>query len=313
MNMLLLILSLPTENAAARMRAWRSLKASGAAVLRDGVYLMPAQPGCQGVLDAIASDVIQNGGSAYVMDVTPPADLDVPMLFDRSGDYAALLVEVGDARGRVNESGLQDVLKQARKLRKAFAGIVEIDYFPGEAQRQADLALCELEHACARVSAPDEPHATGHAIARLAIADYQGRTWATRRRPWIDRLACAWLIRRFVDPKAVILWLAAPADCPADALGFDFDGATFTHVGNRVSFEVLLASFALDLPALQRLGQLVHYLDVGGAQPPEAAGVESVLAGLRKSIEDDDQLLHSTCAIFDGLLLSFQGEPPTNP
>jgi len=308
MNMLLLILSLPTENTAARMRAWRSLKASGAAVLRDGVYLMPERPSCRVTLETIASGLNQNGGSAYVMEVAPPPDLDVPALFNRQADYAALLTEIGEARARLDDVSLQDVLKQARKLRKAYAGLVEIDYFPGEAQGQTDLALSELEQACARVLAPDEPHATGHPVAQLAVADYQGRAWATRRRPWVDRLACAWLIRRFIDPKAAILWLAAPEDCPPDALGFDFDGATFTHTGNRVSFEVLQASFALELPALLRLGQLVHYLDVGGVQPPEAAGVESVLAGLRKSIENDDLLLQAACAVFDGLLLSLQGE-----
>ncbi|MBA5687076.1 chromate resistance protein ChrB domain-containing protein [Rugamonas apoptosis] len=308
MNMLLLILSLPTENAATRMRAWRALRACGAAVLRDGVYLMPARPDCRAALDAIAADVTESGGMAYVMDVTPPPALDVAALFDRGAEHAALMADIGTARARLDESCLPEVLKLARKLRKAFAAIVDIDYFPAGAQARTALALGELELACARLSSPDEPQASECMIARLAVADYQGRTWATRRRPWVDRLACAWLIRRHIDPQAVILWIAAPADCPPDALGFDFDGAAFTHVADRVSFEVLQASFSLDSPALRRLGQLVHYLDVGGVQPPEAAGVESVLAGLRKSIGDDDQLLQAACAVFDGLLLSFQGD-----
>ncbi|HEX7642439.1 MAG TPA: chromate resistance protein ChrB domain-containing protein [Burkholderiaceae bacterium] len=295
------------------MRAWRGLKASGAAVLRDGVYLMPERPDCRAVLDDIAADVNKSGGSAHVMRAEPPEDVDVPALFDRGGDYAVLLSETAEARGRLNGNTLQEILKRARKLRKSFAGIAEIDYFPGQAQAQADLALRELEQACARVLAPDEPHASEHAIAHLAFADYQGRTWATRRRPWVDRLACAWLIRRFIDPGAAILWLAAPADCPPEALGFDFDGATFTHTGNRVSFEVLLASFALEQPELARLGHLVHYLDVGGVQPQEAPGVESVLAGLRKSIADDDRLLQAASAVFDGLLLSFQGDGTSGP
>src|SRR3546814_6533704 len=83
----------------------------------------------------------------------------------------------------------------------------------------------------------------------------------------VDRLACAWLIHRFIDSQARFLWLESPALCPADALGFDFDGATFTHIEARVSFEVLLASFGLDQPGLRRIGALVHYLDVGGVQP----------------------------------------------
>ena len=311
MNILLLVLSLPTENAATRMRAWRGLKASGAAVLRDGVYLMPEREECRAALDAIADDVNQSGGSAHVLRADQPEGMDLPTLFDRASEYATLLNEVAETRAQLTEATLHDVLKQTRKLRKAFASIVEIDYFPGQAQGQADLALRELEQACARVLAPDEPHATEQAITRLAVPDYQGRVWATRRRPWVDRLACAWLIQRFIDPKATILWLASPADCPIDALGFDFDGATFSHTGNRVSFEVLQTSFSLEQPELTRLGQLVHYLDVGGVQPPEAAGVESVLAGLRKSLIDDDQLLQAACSVFDGLLLSFQGDSPS--
>ena len=143
----------------------------------------------------------------------------------------------------------------------------------------------------------------------MSIQDYQGRLWATRQRLWVDRLACAWLIRRHIDPQAKLLWLATPADCPADALGFDFDGATFTHVGARVSFEVLLASFGLETPALQRFGALVHFLDVGGVQPPEAVGIESALAGLRDTILDDDQLLALASNIFDGLMASFEKGP----
>jgi hypothetical protein len=119
-------------------------------------------------------------------------------------------------------------------------------------------------------------------------------------------LATAWLIRRFIDPHASILWLKSPEDCPKDALGFDFDGASFSHIEAKVTFEVVAASFGLMEPALQRLGLLVHYLDVGGVQPPEAVGVEATLEGLSQTITDDDQLLALASAIFDGLLTSFQ-------
>ncbi|KRG78042.1 chromate resistance protein, partial [Stenotrophomonas acidaminiphila] len=168
-----------------------------------------------------------------------------------------------------------------------------------------------LEMACARLQAPDEPGFVAGTIQRLRTADYQGRLWATRQRPWVDRLASAWLIRRFIDPEARILWLAHPADCPPEALGFDFDGATFSHVGHRVTFEVLAASFGLEQGPIARVGLLVHYLDVGGAPPPEALGVESVLAGLRDSVADDDQLLERACAVFDGLLASFRSNGST--
>jgi hypothetical protein len=113
---------------------------------------------------------------------------------------------------------------------------------------------------------PDEPRPINEAIGRLDLADYRGRIWATRQRPWVDRLASAWLIRRCIDPQAKLLWLMTPSDCPADALGFDFDGATFTHVGARVTFEVLLASFGLETPALQRFGAwCISWMSAGSA------------------------------------------------
>lgn len=302
---LMLVTSLPTENATVRQRAWRALKASGAAVLRDGVYLMPQRADCRLTLERLAADVRAGGGAAQVLGVTEPDGGGFIERFDRGGDYAALLAEVAQARGRLDAETAPDAIKQARKLRKTLSGLIEIDFFPGEARRQTDSALSELEQACAQFLSPGEPSAQSGVIERLAIADFQGRTWATRKRPWVDRLASAWLIRRFIDPHAAILWLASPQDCPADALGFDFDGARFSHVGSRVSFEVLVASFGLDQAALLPLGQLVHFLDVGGVQPAQAAGVEGVLAGLREAVEDDDQLLACACPVFDGLLATF--------
>lgn len=304
-----LITSLPTENATARMRAWRSLKASGAAVLRDGVYLMPEREDCRNTLDTVSMDIRAAEGMALVVRLEEPSDGNFVALFDRSADFASLLNDIATAREGLSPDTANEILKQARKLRKAFANLTTIDFFPGEAQKQADEALRDLEQRAAWALSPDEPHPVNEAIARLRIPDYRGRLWATRRRPWVDRLACAWLIRRYIDPQAELLWLATPADCPADALGFDFDGASFTHVGARVSFEVLLASFGLETPALQRLGALIHFLDVGGVQPPEAVGIESALAGLRDTILDDDQLLVLASNIFDGLMASFEKGP----
>ncbi|MCF8167480.1 MAG: chromate resistance protein [Rhodoferax sp.] len=300
-----LITTLPTENATLRQRIWRALKASGAAVLRDGVYLMPASDGCRATLNGLAAEVRDGGGSAHVLRVEEPERLSFVTLFDRSSDFAALLSELDQVKQTLTADTVQDVMRHSRKLRKTFASLVATDFFPGEAQRQLDHALRELELDCARTLSPDEPHATDGNLARLHLADYQGRLWATRQRPWVDRLASAWLIRRFVDPQAHILWLAQPADCPPDALGFDFDGAAFSHVASRVTFEVLAASFGLDQAAITRLGLLVHYLDVGGVQPPEAAGLERVLSGLHENFTNDDQLLLAASTVFDGLMTSF--------
>ena len=119
-------------------------------------------------------------------------------------------------------------------------------------------------------------------------------------------MASAWLIRRHIDPRANFFWLDFPADCPAEALGFDFDGAVFSHVGERVTFEVLLASFGLAAdPGLARLAALVHHLDVGGAPVAEAAGFEAILAGLRAGCADDETLLAAATPVLDALQRRF--------
>lgn len=306
MNWLCFITSLPTENATLRQRSWRALKACGSAVLRDGVYLLPDQGSHKSVLEAIAQDVLDGGGTALVLITVEPAGQNFKLLFDRKGEYVALLDQVTKAGAGLTDTSIHDALKQARKLRKAFTQLCDIDFFPGEAQSQLNSALNDLEQTCAYALSPHEPRKNSGSIAELDIKDYQGRLWATRARPWVDRLASAWLIRRFIDTTATITWLNNPEDCPQKALGFDFDGATFSHVGSRVTFEVLAASFGLTSPAMVRLGLLIHYLDVGGVQPAEASGIESLLQGLRQTIEDDDQLLATASTVFDGLLCAFQ-------
>ncbi|MFY3434640.1 chromate resistance protein ChrB domain-containing protein [Achromobacter mucicolens] len=310
MSWLTLILSMPTENATARMRAWRALKSCGAAVLRDGVYLLPSLDRTRETLNAIARDVQESGGTAYLADTEFPDDDSTRLqaLFDRSADYGELIKSIEPIRATLSPDTAMDTLKQLRKLRKVHAQLGEIDFFPGEAQRQADAALLELEEGANRALSPDEPHAVDGAIVRLLVGDYQGRTWATRARPWVDRLASAWLIRRHIDEDARILWLASPGECPDSALGFDFDGARFSHVGAKVTFENLVTAFGLQSRGMDRLGAIVHFLDVGGVQPPEAAGVEQVLAGLRATIADDDHLLALASGVFDGLLASFEKE-----
>ncbi|MDI9776385.1 chromate resistance protein [Pseudomonas putida] len=307
----LLILGLPTANATERMRAWRTLKASGAAVLRDGVYLLPESHVGRETFEAVERDVLASNGTAFLFSLSEPEER-FSGLFDRGDEYARLMEDVAASRADLTADNALHITRQARKLRKAFGQLAAIDFFPGLIKAQADSALQELETAISRALSADEPRAHDEVITRLSRTDYQGRRWATRKRPWVDRLACAWLIRRFIDADARFIWLNHPGDCPSDALGFDFDGARFSHVGQRVSFETLIESFAVQQPGLARLAGVIHYLDAGGNQPAEAPGIERVLAGLRASIDDDDQLTVAAGGIFDGLLTAFASEESQN-
>lgn len=309
---LTLVLSLPTENKAARMRSWRGLKGLGCAVLRDGVYLLPSAAGHEEALRKLAQGTIAAGGSAHVLKVPASAaeqSAAFKSLFDRTQEYASLGLDIERAHKGIASVRSGNPLRTVKALRRRFAAISATDFFPGPAREQMVQALSQLEAEALSRHSPGEPRAVPGEIQRLERKDYKARTWATRRRPWIDRLASAWLIRRFIDRAARFKWLDNPADCPRRAVGFDFDGAAFTHIGSRVTFEVLMASFNLESdPALRRLAALVHYLDVGGIPTPEAAGLVAVFKGARQRAPSDDALLSEGCRTFDLLYRAFTEE-----
>jgi hypothetical protein len=308
----LLVLTLPTENATARMRFWRALKAMGCAVVRDGVYLLPQSEKSGTALQELADAIVRHGGSASVLQATSrdrEQDDLFRSLFDRSQEYAQLAKSLRSARKSLSRSSVLEINRTVRRLRREYEALRSIDFFPGEATMRAEANWGDFVGVVETVLSPDEPHTAGGSIRRLERKDYQGRTWATRRHLWVDRAASAWLIERFIDPSARFLWLDKPSSCPKQALGFDFDGAAFTHVGDKVTFEVLLASFGLERdPALVRLGQLVHALDVGGAPVAEAGGFEAVMSGARQCAADDDALLAQLRPSLDSLY-AFYSEP----
>lgn len=297
------------------MRVWRALKALGCGVLRDGVYLLPHRNEFRQTLQLQAEDVIAGGGIAHVLAlVSENQDQQQAFekLFDRSADYAKLVEDIQQTADlSLQPDDLAKLQKQIHRLHKEFGAIAQQDFFPSAAQEQAVAALEDLEQSVSERLTQGEPHAIHRRIRRLQPTEYQGRAWATRQHPWIDRLASAWLIRRFIDPEARFIWLAVPDDCPAEALGFDFDGATFTHIGAKVTFEVLMASFGLTKDAaLNRVGALVHYLDVGGIPVLEAAGLETLIRGMRQRWKTDDELLVEAEKIFDAYYQAFSGNDP---
>lgn len=298
---LTLVSTLPARNTAARMRVWRAIKGLGCATLRDGVYLLPRNARSAAALGSLAGEVRNAGGSAEVLQVVADAAQQAAFfaLFDRGEDYGRLLAGIRAAMNNPDP-------KAAHVLRREFNAIAATDYFPGDARRQVETALAELT-----AIASGEPRPGHGALCRLASADFQARTWATRKNIWVDRMASAWLIRRFIDRKAKFLWLDSPKKCPKSALGFDFDGAAFTHVADKVSFEVLAISFGLDSdPAIARIAAIVHCLDVGGAPVAEAAGIEAVLAGLRAGAPGDDKRFAEAARVFDSLYNNYQQETP---
>lgn len=310
----LLIASLPTTGATARMRLWRAIKTLGCAPLRDGAYLLPDRPGHAGTLAELAEQTNAGGGEAWLVKVEPRNDEDEQAFlarFDRRKEHGELLELVAEAKKGLASQAPSDIAKTLKKLAKERDAIRRIDFFPNEASLDAEAAWADFAEKANAILSPGEPQPQARDLRVLPAQEYQGRTWATRRRLWVDRVASAWLIQRFIDSEAKFLWLDSPADCPADALGFDFDDATFTHVGDKVTFEVLVASFGLpSTPGMEKLSALVHVLDAGGEAPPEAAGFEAILTGARARLADDDAFLAEVGTILDSLYAHYRKQAP---
>jgi hypothetical protein len=306
---LVLTATLPTSPSGLRVRVWRALKATGAGTLREGVYVLPEHASSAQALWDLERTITDAGAEAHML-VVPARDESQEQvfraLFDRSEHYAELLEAIKEARGAIKTATEAQLQKLVRGLEQQLQGIQAGDYFPGKASQKAADAMAALRRAVELHLSPDEPGAAGAPIQSLKVADYQGRTWATRKRPWVDRLATAWLVQRFIDKQSNFIWLSEPKKCPKSALGYDFDGATFTHVGDKVTFEVVAQSFGMHQdPVLQRLAGLVHYIDIGGMPVDEAPGFETLIRGLQAQHADDDALLAAALPAFDAYFAAF--------
>jgi len=310
---LLLITNLPGHNPTLRMRLWRALKSTGAGLLRDGVYLLPISEVSRRAFEEQAADIQEAGGAAYIL----PFESDSARqqaafiaLFDRTAEYQEAIRNLEMLKREFPKLRESEARQRLATSRREISAVIGRDFFPAGSREQIEGALADAERALNARFSPDEPHPAAHQIRRCDFKEYRGRTWATREHLWIDRVASAWLIRRFIDPKARFLWLKRVKDCPKRAVSFDFDGAEFTHIGSKVTFEVLTASFGLEHDeGLSRLGALVHHLDVGGIPTAESPGFAAIMAGARALQPDDDALLEAMTPVLDSLYKTYSSTP----
>jgi hypothetical protein len=309
---LLLITNLPGRNPTLRMRLWRALKAGGAGPIRDGVYILPDSAAARGLFEEHSKVIKEGGGSAFILPMETSSQEYAEAfrsLFDRTAEYAEIVSQLNVFRREIPKLTEVEGRQRLTAMGREVAAVIERDYFPGKAREQTQTALADAQAALDARFSPDEPRAGARKIRRLDLKDYHGRLWATRERLWIDRVASAWLIRRFIDPKAQFVWLKRVKDCPRRAVGFDFDGAEFTHVDAKVTFEVLVASFGLESdPGLGRLGSLVHHLDVGGIPTADGAGFATIMTGARALHTDDGALLAAMTLVIDSLYAAYSSQ-----
>jgi len=279
---LVMVALMPLEDPAARMRVLRRLESLGAAVMREGAYLLPDSPANRRSLEALADYVLKCAGQAHVLHVaaSSAAQEDVfKRLFDRTARYEHLVKAVEGLCTSFGQADPGAISRALHKQRRELEAIAALDFFPTPAREQAERALAAADAAVKKLL-------FGQAAGLL------GRTWATRKPLWADRLASAWLVRRFVDPQAKLVWLEESQEPPEGAVGFAFDGAQFAPTEARVAYEEIIGRLKLGgNAALARIGGLVHYLELKGNPVAEAAGVQTLLQGaLRRARSEDEQL-----------------------
>jgi hypothetical protein len=305
---LVAVTQLPTEDPDARMRVLRTLESLGTAVMREGVYVLPDTPENRRALEALSEYIGKSAGSAQVLRVNAASaaqQSSLERLFDRTARYEELIKTVKSLRVGFGHSDPHAIARVLQKQRRDFEAIAALDFFPAQPRKRAEQALAKAQAEVQQLLATSSQPAVFGAAEKL-----QRRSWVTRKPAWADRLACAWLIRRFIDPEAKVMWLEKSGPPPSGALGFAYDGAHFTANARRVAYEEMLAKLDLGRnPALAKIASIVHFLEIGGTAVPEAAGVQTLLQGALRRSSSPQELVAEAEKTFD-LLYEAYYEPP---
>ncbi|MER9712823.1 chromate resistance protein [Mesorhizobium sp. M0174] len=295
------------------MKIWRRLQGIGAVAVKSTVYALPANAETQEDFEWLLKEIVAGGGEAMVCEarlVDGLSDAEVQALFDaaRDADYAEIAKE---ARGLAAEIGANatpekraETRSQLGRIRKRLAEVDTIDFFGATGRLAVEGLLAELETRLVE----DRPM-TEESKATEPITDLKGRIWVTRRDVHVDRMACSWLIRRFIDPDAVIRFVPGKsyAAKPGE-LRFDMFDGEITHEGDRCSFEVLLTRAGLDDPALQAIAEIAHDIDLkdGKFGRNETTGIASLIAGIAMTNKGDEQRIAQGGPVFDNLYQYFR-------
>ena len=295
--------SLPAHASTPRVTLWRRLRRLGAISPTGSLYILPAQDECLEAFHWLAQEIQQAEGEALVMHVSRferLGDEELIALFNRARqeDYEEIAVQLAELERRIESgaaaSDILDLQATLHKFQKQHAEIARVDYFQSP---QGTAIAARLNQVSRQISPGEE---SGPQIAAVSLAQYQDTTWVTRPRPHVDRLACAWLIRRYVNPGAVIRYASTPE--PGE-VAFDMESAEFSHRGNLCTFEVMIRAFELQEPALYRMAEIVHEIDLrdGRYQHPETPGIDAALRGWLLGDMPDGGLEAHGLALFDGL------------
>src|SRR6266850_188800 len=304
MTWLVFSYSLPSKaQSSARVALWRRLRRLGAIAPTGGIHLLPAREECLEAFQWLAEEAKQANGDALVMHVEQfeglsDADLMERFRQARAEDYAELEAQAHEIekslRAQLNPEERSRLQEALNKLQRRHADIVRVDFFDAP---EGSLVASQLAR-LAQALTPRE--ATAVSVSSAPLAAYRDKRWVTRPRPHVDRLSCIWLIRRFINPQAVVRYSPTPE--PGE-VGFDMPHGEFTHRGHLCTFETMVRAFGLEDLSLQPMGEIIHEIDLrdGRYVHPETVGIDAVLKGWLLARLSDGELEAHGVALFEGL------------
>jgi hypothetical protein len=310
---LLLIHQLPAKPAYLRVKLWRRLHSIGAVAIKHSVHALPANADSQEDFEWLGREIAEGGGEAIICEAKMIAgitDEETRGLFNaaRDADYEEIAKEARglakDATRKAGAQGPAELGGRLGRLRARFNQVAAIDFFGANSREPTNGVLAAMEAALKHASEP------GHIDKPMGKpAKYSGRSWVTRAGVHVDRIASAWLIKRFIDAKARFKFVPARGYKPdGRELRFDMAEGEFTHVGDRCTFEVLLGEIGAEDSALRAIGEIVHDIDLkdGKFARPQTEGIKTLIAGVCMASEEDAQRLKRGGAIFDDLYEFFR-------
>ena len=314
---LLLIHQLPSKPAYVRVKLWRRLQGLGAVPIKNAVHVLPISDQSREDFEWLRKEILDAGGEAVICEarlVEGLTDDEVRGLFNaaRESEYSEIADEIRTFSARLKNAGSNDsrteLKAQFGRLKSRHLQNVAIDFFGANSREAADGLIAALEDALAE-NATEEPKKE---IPKSSIENLKGRVWVTRQGVHIDRIACVWLIRKYIDSRAAFKFVLPRDYQPAPhELRFDMFNAEFTHEGDRCSLEVLMMRVGLDDPALIPIAEIVHDIDLKDEKfgRPEAAGVKTLINGICSATHVDEERIARGSAIFEDLYAVFQRKP----
>jgi len=317
---ILFFYSVPSKPVSNRMKVWRRLTKAGAVQLKGSVYILPYNDEHYEFLQWLVSEIAEMQGEAGFVKtekIDTMKDSEIITLFDtqRADDYKNIGKALDDLERRLSNiqkggkaQNIKDISEQFAKVLRNFEEVHKVDFFSSREGQTLNERIKRTKTNLKTLSGVEPGKEKHVAITPRKPEDYHGKTWVTRKKPFIDRMASAWLIRRFIDKNASFEFMDEK-DMEAvgeNSIVFDIRGGEFTHVGDLCTFEVLVKSFGCKDKTVRKMAEIIHDLDMKDEKyrSAEAKGLEDILIGIRKAAKDDADALERGMTVFEMLYVS---------